>query len=67
MGTIIILLVYILLTIIVIDLLFIVPTQWLKVERIPYPCGLGVRILQISDLHVEKLRISCDRLNHLIR
>jgi predicted MPP superfamily phosphohydrolase len=45
----------------------IFPTQWLKVERIHYPCGLGIRVLQISDIHVEKLRISPKRLNRLIR
>lgn len=47
--------------------LFIFPTQWLKVERVCYPCGLGIRILQISDLHVEKLRIGPERLKRLIR
>ncbi|WP_373230968.1 metallophosphoesterase [Cohnella sp.] len=45
----------------------ILPTQWLKVDRIQYPCGLGVRVLQISDLHVEKLRVSHTRLERLIR
>jgi predicted MPP superfamily phosphohydrolase len=44
----------------------ILPTQWLKVERIHYPCGLGIRVLQISDMHVEKLRISHKTLNRLI-
>jgi predicted MPP superfamily phosphohydrolase len=47
--------------------LLIFPTQWLKVERIHYPCGIGIRVLQISDIHVEKLRISHKRLNRLIR
>jgi predicted MPP superfamily phosphohydrolase len=41
----------------------ILPTQWLKIERIHYPCGLGIRVLQISDIHVEKLRIRHKRLN----
>lgn len=45
----------------------ILPTQWLKVERVQFPCGLGIRILQISDLHVEKLRISRRRLIRLIQ
>ncbi|TJY40822.1 metallophosphoesterase [Cohnella pontilimi] len=61
------LILYLLFAAILIDLLFIVPTQWLKVERIHYPCGLGIRILQISDLHVERLRIGCGRLKRLIR
>ncbi|MFC0213687.1 metallophosphoesterase [Paenibacillus chartarius] len=47
--------------------LLILPTQWLKVERVRYACGLGTRVLQISDLHVEKLRISAERLTRLIQ
>jgi len=62
----IILLLYIFSAAFVLYLLFIVPTQWLKVERIQYPCGLGIRVLQISDLHVERLRIGCGRLQRLI-
>ncbi|MNM98960.1 putative metallophosphoesterase [compost metagenome] len=46
---------------------FIFPTQWIKVERIRYSCGIGARVLQISDLHVEKLRISPERLTRLIK
>ncbi|RIV19183.1 metallophosphoesterase [Alicyclobacillaceae bacterium I2511] len=38
--------------------LFILPTQWLKIERISYSLGLHQTVLQISDLHVEKLRVS---------
>ncbi|MBD8499592.1 metallophosphoesterase [Paenibacillus arenosi] len=60
----------ILITIFVVTLcyfVFIFPTQWLKVERIHYPCGLGIRALQISDLHVEKLRISPRKLNRIIK
>lgn len=48
-------------------LLLIFPTQWLKVERVRYSCGIGVRVLQISDLHVERLRISPGRLTRLIK
>jgi predicted MPP superfamily phosphohydrolase len=55
------------LIIVVCYLFLIFPTQWLKVERMHYPCGLGIRVLQISDIHVEKLRISPKRLNRLIR
>jgi uncharacterized protein len=47
--------------------LLIFPTQWLKVERVRYSCGLGIRVLQISDLHVERLRISPERLTRLIK
>lgn len=46
--------------------LLIFPTQWLKVERVRYSCGMGIRVLQISDLHVEKLRIRPRRLTALI-
>jgi uncharacterized protein len=51
----------------VIYFLLIFPTQWLKVERVRYSCGIGIRVLQISDLHVEKLRISPKRLTYLIK
>jgi predicted MPP superfamily phosphohydrolase len=47
--------------------LFILPTQWLKVERIEQPLGLNVTMLQLSDLHVEKLRIKPGRIAKLIR
>lgn len=33
------------------------PTKWLKVERVRIPLGTGLKILQISDLHVERNRI----------
>jgi predicted MPP superfamily phosphohydrolase len=45
---------------------FIFPTQWLKVERNRYPLGLGIRVLQISDVHVERLRVSPKRIRRLI-
>ncbi|MDQ0090917.1 putative MPP superfamily phosphohydrolase [Paenibacillus anaericanus] len=51
----------------VIYFLLVFPTQWLKVERVRYSCGIGSRVLQISDLHVEKLRISPRRLTRLIK
>ena len=47
-------------------LLLIVPTMWLKVERVRVPAGLGIKILQISDIHVEKLRVRPGRLARLI-
>lgn len=46
--------------------LFILPTQWIKIERVRVPLGLGVRIVQISDLHVEKLRVSPARLRAMV-
>ncbi|GAA4839368.1 metallophosphoesterase [Paenibacillus vulneris] len=48
--------------------LFVLPTQWLKVEQIRNPIGLNLSILQISDLHVERLRISPSALSkHITR
>ncbi|MDF2926666.1 MAG: metallophosphoesterase [Paenibacillaceae bacterium] len=47
--------------------LLIVPTQWLKVEQVNHSLGLHKRIVQISDLHVEKLRISPERLERTVR
>lgn len=44
----------------------IFPTQWLKIERVTYPLGLNKKILQISDLHVERLRISPNKLRAVI-
>lgn len=46
--------------------LLILPTQWLKVERIRHPIGINRTILQISDLHVERLRVSPTALSRLI-
>ncbi len=45
----------------------ILPTQWLKVERVRLPLSLGVKILQISDLHIERMRIRPERFASLIR
>lgn len=50
--------VLVLLAVTAIYFLFIFPTQWLLVERIHYPLDLNRRIVQISDLHTDKLRIS---------
>jgi predicted MPP superfamily phosphohydrolase len=46
--------------------LFILPTQWLKIERVRYPIGLNKKILQISDLHVEMLRVTPQRLKKIV-
>ncbi|WJH36649.1 metallophosphoesterase [Paenibacillus sp. CC-CFT747] len=48
-------------------MLFIFPTQWVKVEKVAYPWPLGIKALQISDLHVEKLRVSPRRLEEIVR
>jgi uncharacterized protein len=53
---------YVVLLIIIFYIIFILPTQWLKIERIKYPLNLNLKILQISDLHVERLRISPSKL-----
>ncbi|PWV95193.1 hypothetical protein DFQ01_12928 [Paenibacillus cellulosilyticus] len=45
----------------------IVPTQWLKLEHVQVrSAGLGIRVLQISDVHVEFTRISPRRLSRVI-
>ncbi|WP_281885396.1 metallophosphoesterase [Paenibacillus sp. YYML68] len=46
--------------------LFILPTQWLKIERVQRPLGLGIKVLQLSDLHVERLRITPRQLARVI-
>lgn len=48
-------------------LLLITPTRWLKIERVDLNLGIGKRILQISDLHVDRLRIGTDKLAEVIR
>lgn len=58
---------YIVLALLLGYLLFIWPTQWLKVERIEHYSGFGIKILQISDLHVEKLRIRPEKLREVIQ
>jgi len=45
---------------------FIFPTQWVYVSRVVFPLGLGVRVVQLSDVHVEKLRVSPERLRRLV-
>lgn len=42
------------------------PTQWLKVERVRLPLSIGVKILQISDMHIECMRIRPERIASLI-
>lgn len=47
--------------------LLIWPTRWLKIERVKLELGIGIRILQISDLHVDRLRIGPAKLADVIR
>jgi uncharacterized protein len=47
--------------------LFIVPTRWLKVERVTLDLGLHIRIVQISDIHAEMLRISPGQLEGVLK
>lgn len=46
---------------------FILPTRWLKLEQVSHHLGLNKKILQISDIHVEMLRISPKRMERAIR
>ncbi|MCA0755374.1 metallophosphoesterase [Paenibacillus sp. N4] len=46
--------------------MLILPTQWLKTERVRYDAGIHKKILQISDLHADKLRIRASRIVKLI-
>ncbi|NTZ17848.1 metallophosphoesterase [Paenibacillus sp. JMULE4] len=48
-------------------LLFIFPTQWLKVEKVSHSLGLNIKILQISDMHIERLRIRPEQLRRVIQ
>jgi uncharacterized protein len=47
--------------------LLVFPTQWLKIERVKLPLGLNKRIVQISDIHAEMLRVSPERLERIVR
>jgi predicted MPP superfamily phosphohydrolase len=53
--------------IIFIYIFFIFPTQWLKVENINHPIGINKRILQISDLHFDRLRVSARKIRKVIK
>ncbi|WP_171056153.1 metallophosphoesterase [Paenibacillus sinopodophylli] len=52
--------------VVILYLLFVFPTQWLKLERIKQPIGLNKKILQISDLHFDRLRIPVSRISKVI-
>lgn len=51
---------------IVIYFLFVFPTQWVYVDRVREPAGIGKRIVQVSDIHVEKLNVPPEKLCRLI-
>ncbi|WP_218096382.1 metallophosphoesterase [Paenibacillus solanacearum] len=57
---------YAALAVLIVYIAFILPTAWLKVERIRYDLELGKKILQISDFHVERLRITPRQLQRVI-
>lgn len=46
--------------------LLILPTQWLKTEKINHSIGINKKILQISDLHMERLRIKPSQIEKVI-
>lgn len=46
---------------------FIVPTMWLKVERVHLPLGIHKKILQISDIHIERSRVKVSTVEKLIK
>ncbi|MDR0138834.1 metallophosphoesterase [Metabacillus idriensis] len=45
---------------------FVIPTKWLKVERVEVPLGINKKILQLSDLHVERNRIRLEQIRELL-
>lgn len=47
--------------------LLVLPTQWVRVHRVEHPLGIGRRFVQLSDLHVERLRVGPERLGRLLR
>ncbi|WP_040948778.1 metallophosphoesterase [Gorillibacterium massiliense] len=48
-------------------LLFVFPTIWLKIERTHIGTGIGVKILQISDIHIERNRIKSRVIRHYLQ
>lgn len=44
----------------------ILPTQWVDVQHVYPALNLGMRILQVSDIHVEMLRVSPERVRREI-
>lgn len=48
------------------ELLFILPTKWLKVEEVYWDTRTEKKIIQISDLHIRYLRVSMEKLKKFI-
>ncbi|KEZ48784.1 hypothetical protein AZ46_0218025 [Metabacillus indicus LMG 22858] len=48
-------------------LLFIVPTKWLKVERVDVPLGIDKKILHLSDIHIERNRIPSEKMRDILK
>lgn len=48
------------------EFFFILPTKWLKVERVEWEGQTNKKILQISDLHIRHMRISLANIKALI-
>ncbi|WP_054971078.1 metallophosphoesterase [Alicyclobacillus ferrooxydans] len=45
----------------------VLPTQWLDVQQVHLGLGIGKRMLQITDIHVEMLRISPSTVANTVR
>ncbi|MGP1910004.1 metallophosphoesterase [Metabacillus sp. JX24] len=48
-------------------LLFVVPTKWLKVERVNVPLGINKKILHLSDIHIERNRIPSSKIRDVLK
>ncbi|WP_160847632.1 metallophosphoesterase [Pontibacillus yanchengensis] len=48
------------------DVLFLLPTRWLKVERVKWDSKAKKKVIQISDLHIKHLRVPITTLKQLI-
>lgn len=48
------------------NIFFILPTKWLKVERVHWDSKINIKIIQISDLHIKHLRVPLATIRALI-
>lgn len=48
------------------EIFLILPTRWLKVERIFWDTKTRKKVLQISDIHIRHLRVSYGRVQRII-
>lgn len=46
--------------------LFILPTKWVKLEKYDHSFGINKKILQISDFHMERLRVKPEQIKAVI-